>query len=81
MSKWYNDKIQKDFAAFKADNNVKECLSDFDSIPKYEMDDLQISFYQDEIWFQVNWGLSGACRSVDGTIVSFKANEISKYLN
>ena len=30
--------------------------------------------------YEVNWGLSGACRTVDGTIVSFKLSEIKKYL-
>jgi hypothetical protein len=74
-----NDRIQVDFKAFKADSNVKECFLDIDLIPKYQMDELRISFYKDEIWFEVNWGLSGACRSVDGTIVSFKLPEVSKY--
>jgi hypothetical protein len=74
-----NDRIQMDFAAFKGDSNLKECLFFIDSIPKYQMNDLTISFYKDEIWFEVNWGLPGACRNVDGTIVTFKLNELSKY--
>jgi hypothetical protein len=52
-----------------------------DSIPTYHMDDFKISFNGEEIWFEVNWGLPGACRPVDGTIVSFKMTEIYQYLN
>ena len=76
-----NKQIQKDFAAFKADKNVNECLSGIDCIPEYKMDDLKISFYQNEIWFEAHWGLGGVCRSVDGTIVSLQVNKISRYLN
>lgn len=75
-----NRQIQKDFAAFKEDDDTKECLSDIHSVPQYGMNDLKISFNQDEIWFEVQWGLSGACRSVDGTIITFKLKDIGKYL-
>jgi len=35
----------------------------------------------DKINFSVTFGLSGACMSVDGTIISFNLDEIQKYLN
>jgi len=76
-----NNRILQDFQRFSADSNTKECLTEFDSIPTYKMDDFEISFEGNEIWFEVHWGLSSACRSVDGTIVSFKMDEIKKYLN
>ena len=76
-----NEKILQDFHNFRSDPNTKACLTDLDSIPTYKMNDLEISFYNDDIWFEVHWGLSGACRNVDGTIVAFKVNEIKKYLN
>jgi hypothetical protein len=76
-----NDQIYKDFQAFKADTNTKDCLSDITSIPTYHMDDFKILFNSEEIWFEVNWGLPGVCRAVDGTIVTFKMAEIYQYLN
>lgn len=75
-----NERILKDFKDFSSDSAVKECFADLDSIPKYKMNDFEISFQNNEIWFEVNWGLPGVCRSVDGTIVSFKLSEIRKYL-
>jgi len=80
LVKIINEKIQKDFKDFSADGNTKDCFTGIDSIPTYKMDDLGISFYGNEIWFEVNWDLSSACTSVNGTIVSFKINEIKKYL-
>ena len=75
-----NQRIKQDFNAFKADTATRDCLTEIDSIPIYTMNDFDISFEGDEIWFEVHWGLSGACRAVDGTIVSFKFNSIKKYL-
>jgi hypothetical protein len=75
-----NKRIQADFKALSSDSNTRECLADIDSIPKYAMNDLEISFNGNEIWFEVHWGLSSACRAVDGTIVSFDLEEIKKYL-
>ncbi len=74
-----NKKILQDFHSFASDSNTKKCLTEIDSLPTYKMDDLEISFYGDKIWFEVHWGLSGACRNADGTIVTFKVNEIKKY--
>jgi len=76
-----NNRILEDFHQFSTDSNTKECLRGTDSIPTYKMDDFEISFEGNEIWFEVHWGLSSACRNVDGTIVSFKLEEIKKYLN
>jgi hypothetical protein len=76
-----NKSILQDFHAFAEDANTKDCLEGLQSIPVYKMNDLEISFQGDEIWFEVHWGLSMACRSVDGTIVTFKVKEIEKYLN
>lgn len=76
-----NERILQDFYTFSADSNTRECFTEIKSIPKYKMDDCEISFQGDDIWFEVHWGLSAACRSVDGTIVAFKVSEIVKYLN
>jgi hypothetical protein len=59
-----NARILKDFHTFSSDPNTKECLTEIDLIPTYKVDDFEISFNDDEIFFEVHWGLSGACRSV-----------------
>ena len=74
-----NNQIQKDFQAFKIDSNRKECLMDVDSIPRYHIDDFIFSFYKDEVHFEIHWALPGACRAVDGTIVTFTLKEVSQY--
>jgi hypothetical protein len=81
LLKLINTQIQKDFKALKANIETRDCLSNIDSIPTYGMDDLRISFSDKEIWFEVNWGLPGVCRAVDGTIVSFGMTEIYQYLD
>jgi hypothetical protein len=75
-----NKRIQEDFQKFSSEPNTKECFIGIDSIPKYEMDDFEISFNGNDIWFEIHWGLISVCRPVDGTIVSFNLNEIKKYL-
>jgi hypothetical protein len=44
------------------------------------MNDFEISFQNNEIWFEVDWSLAGVCRAADGTIVLFRLSEIEKYL-
>ena len=75
-----NERIQCDFENERSDTSNNDCFSDLDSIPKYKMNDFQISFQKNEMWFDVQWGLGWACRGVDGTIVAFKISEIEKYL-
>lgn len=76
-----NKRIQRDFIKFSSDSNSRDCLSELDSIPVYKMNDFEISVDKNEIWFEVHWGIGTiACRAVDGTIVSFKFDEIRKYL-
>lgn len=75
-----NRKIGEDFKEFSSDTNTRDCFTGIDSIPVYRMNDLDISFNGNDIWFQVHWGLGSACRNVDGTIISFSLDEIKKYL-
>jgi hypothetical protein len=75
-----NEQIQKDLKKNLSDSTVKECFSDLNTIPDYKMNDFEISFQNNEIWFEVKWGLPSVCRAVDGTIVTFKISEIQKYL-
>ena len=75
-----NEQILKKFNCYRSDSSTKSCFTGIDSIPTYKMNDLDITFYDNEIWFVVKWGLSSVCRAVDGTIVIFKIDEIKKYL-
>jgi hypothetical protein len=76
-----NDRILQDYNSLLQDSSTKDCLEGMNPIPTYKMNDLEITFMDDEICFQVHWGLIPACRAVDGSIVCFKISEIKKYLN
>lgn len=75
-----NYKIEKDYNQFSNDPETKDCftISTFNS---FNFDQLQISFDDNKINFGCYFGLGGACRSVDGTSVSFTFEELGKYLN
>jgi hypothetical protein len=75
-----NSKIEKEYQSYSNDPETKDCFEDASFTP-FKFDQLGIYFDEDKINFNVTFGLSGACMSVDGTIVSFKLDEIQKYLN
>jgi hypothetical protein len=75
-----NERIQNDFKELSSDSASKDCFRDLRSIPAYKMDELKISFQNDEIWFEVDWDMTSACLAVSGSIVTFKLSEIRKYL-
>jgi hypothetical protein len=75
-----NSKIEKDYKTYSNDSETKDCFEGTSFTP-FEFDQLGIDFDVDKINFNVTFGLSGACMSVDGTIVSFTLEEIQKYLN
>ncbi len=78
-----NQKIKADFEEFSTDSNTRDCFRKNDTIRTFKMNDFGISFNGNEIWFNVNFGLNAGwpCLNVSGTIVSFKIEEIEKYLN
>ncbi len=73
-------KIKKDYNDISKNPDTKECFEGM-TFPKYSINDLGIQFEDNAIQFNVTFGLSGACMSVDGTSVSFPLNEIEQYLN
>ena len=75
-----NSKIKKDYTSFSNDPETKDCFEGASFTP-YNFDQLGIDFNADGVNFNVTFGLSGSCMSVDGTIVSFNFDEINKYLN
>jgi len=75
-----NSKIEMDYAAFANDAETKDCFEGAAFAP-FELDQLGIDFDADKINFNVSFGLSAACMSVDGTTVSFNLDDIETYLN
>ena len=75
-----NSKIEKDYKSYSNDPETKDCFEGASFTP-FNYDQLGIDFDVDKIYFNVTFGLGGACMSVDGTIVSFNLDEIQKYLN
>ena len=75
-----NSKIENDYKSYSNDPETKDCFEGASFTP-FNFDQLAIDFDVDKINFNVTFGLSGACMSVDGTIVSFNLYEIQKYLN
>ena len=75
-----NSKIENDYKSYSNDPETKDCFEGASFTP-FNFDQLAIDFDVDKINFNVTFGLSGACMSVDATIVSFNLDEIQKYLN
>jgi hypothetical protein len=76
-----NNKIHQEYLKNSTSDKSKDCFMDADSIRKwYKMDDLEISFEGNKIWFRVSFGLPAICRYVDGVIVEFRFGDIVKYL-
>ena len=74
-----NSKIEKDYKSYSKDPETKDCFEGA-LFTTFNFDQLAIDFDFDKINFIVNFGLNGACMSVDGTVVSFNLDEIQKYL-
>ena len=75
-----NSKIKKEYKSYSSDPETKDCFEGA-SFTSFNFDQLAIDFDVDKINFNVTFGLSGDCMSVDGTIVSFNLDEIQTYLN
>jgi hypothetical protein len=75
-----NQRIKKSFDEYSNDPEFKDCFDGI-SAPHFSIDDLGIYFDDSGINFDVSFGLSGACMSVDGITISFKLDEIESYIN
>ena len=76
-----NKQIKKDFNEFSKDPEYADCFAEMNGSPKVSYEDLGITFTDSGIEFNISYGLSDSCLSVDGTTVSFKVDEILPYLN
>ena len=75
-----NTKIEKDYKSYSKNSETKNCFENA-SFKPFNFDQLEITLDDDKINFHAEFGLSIACLSVGGTIVSFKLDEIQKFLN
>ena len=75
-----NQKIKETYDEYSNNSETKDCFDGF-TLTEVSFDDLGISFNDTGIDFSISFGLSGACLSVDGTIISIELAEIKVYLN
>jgi hypothetical protein len=75
-----NEKILKDYKEYYNAEDTRDCFEGMDKNPKFTMNDMGIDFDEDKIIFNISFGLSGACMSVDGTNVSLSMEELAPYL-
>ena len=75
-----NQKIKETYHEYLNNSETKYCFDGF-TLTEASFDDLGISFNDNGIDFSISFGLSGACLSVDGTIISIELAEIKVYLN
>lgn len=74
-----NQKNLKDFLEFASTPETKDCLEGMKP-PKFTIDQFQIEYQDHKFCFTSSFGLSSACRNVDGTFVYFTLVEIKQYL-
>jgi len=74
-----NEKIKKEFNLLANDLESKDCFEGI-SLDPFSFDQIGIEFADNSINFCVTFGLPGVCMAVDGTSISFKLDEIQKFL-
>jgi hypothetical protein len=74
-----NAKIENDYKLFVRDPENAPCFEGFTYSP-YTFEQMGITFEDNQILFQVTFGLPSLCMSLDGTIVTFGLADIQKYL-
>ena len=75
-----NAKIKKEYDLYAQDPESRECFDQMSFVP-FTFEQLGIDFDNNSINFNVTFGVSGACSSVDGTSIEFSLHEIKQYLN
>jgi hypothetical protein len=74
-----NKLIAFDYNNAANSEDSENCFEGFE-LQKYSIDDVGITVSGDDINFNVIYGLSPACMSMNGTVISFKIFELEKYL-
>lgn len=75
-----NAKIKKEYDLYAQDPESSDCFDQMSFVP-FTFEQLGIDFDNNAINFNVTFGVSGACSSVDGTGIALSLNEIKQYLN
>ena len=75
-----NAKIKKEYDLYAQDPESSDCFDQMSFVP-FTFEQLGIDFDNNSINFNVTFGVSGACSSVDGTGIALSLNEIKQYLN
>lgn len=75
-----NQRIKKEFDEYLKDPENSDCFEGV-TTPTVSFEDLGITFNNSGIDFNISFGLSENCMAVDGTIASFKLEEVLPYLN
>jgi len=75
-----NKEIKNKFDELSKDSENKECLSEIQGLPYYNMDNLEIFLDKDGFTFSYSLGLSMACLAIDGDFISFTVNKVEPYL-
>lgn len=75
-----NAKIKKEYDLYAQDPESSDCFDQM-SFVSFTFEQLGIDFDNNAINFNVTFGVSGACSSVDATSIAFSLNEIKQYLN
>ncbi len=76
-----NQKIKIEFNSLQGDPENTKCFDGVTKIDLFEMNQLGIEFVENEIIFNCNIGLSGACFSLDRISVKMELKEVEKYIN
>jgi hypothetical protein len=73
-----NGQVKKDAKEYVAES--PDCFPKDFKPRYYQINDLQITFSGNQIWFMANLGIAmGGCASVEESIVTFRVNEIAQY--
>jgi hypothetical protein len=75
-----NKNIKTNFDDLSKDSENKDCLSEIEKLPVYNINDLDIFIDKDGFTFSYSFGLSMACLAIDGDYISFSLNEIEPFL-
>ena len=75
-----NKNIKTKFDDLLKDSENKDCLSELEKLPFYNINDLDIFIDEDGFTFSYSLGLSLVCLPIDRDYISFSLKEIEQFL-
>ena len=80
LEKIINDKLKSKYESNSKIPEISECMKWID-FRYYKLNEFDISFsYKNQMEFNVDYGIGGACFNVSSDLVAFDVSEIEKYL-